>query len=237
MLSFGNVVRERCPAPSTPGIAKAAGARYGSVMGRWSVRRTELLLGVAWLVLVVFGAQAAGPVILGAGLGALGCYLLVRKVLPALLRAQRSQRPLRKDFEILPPGERYGARSPASLAQLASALEEGDVGAVERLDGRIRVRQRNGHWAEVAAPENDAHVGTVRLEASTLELAVACCDALAPRLGPMRLRAGGLEVFVDGTKPRAELEEEVRQLQLTRARQIRDELEAPPAPAPKQYLN
>ena len=200
-------------------------------------QRTEWVLGVAWLALVVFGAQVAGPVILGAGLGVLACYVLVRKVLPALRRAQRQLQPLREDLEILAPGERYGVRAPASLAQLASALEDGDLGAVERLDGRIRVRHRSGHWAELSAPENDARVGTVALKASTLELAVACCDALAPKLGPMRLKASGLEIFVDGTKPRAELEEDVRKLQLARARQIREELEAPPGPAPKRYLN
>lgn len=192
-------------------------------------RRADLWTATAWLVLVAFSTWELGPVFLGLGLGVLACYLFVRVGLPRLRSARRAvlarTAPLHV-FQLASAGERYGTRAPVPLLRLARALENLGVGAVEVSEGCVRVTRPTGERAEIRAPEAGASIGNVRLKATTTEWAVLCCDALAPTLGPMRFAGGGIELVIDGTVPRSELESEVHKLLIARARALRDAADA-----------
>jgi hypothetical protein len=155
-------------------------------------------------------------------------------------KTDQAQAPL-QDFQVTSAGERYGTRAPVPLLKLARVLEDLALGAVEQSLGCLRLQRASGERAEIRVPASGACVGNVSLKATTPEWAVLCCDALAPTLGPMRLVGGGIEMFIDGTIPRAELETEVQKLLLLAARAIRDELDAPASASAgisrNQYLN
>jgi hypothetical protein len=155
-------------------------------------------------------------------------YWLGRRGVPSLRRSWQQAHPNDAFGVVLASaGPRYHPREPTRLATLARLLSEADLGAVS-LDG-TRVKVVAGRDFVRFEAGNDPTVrDELTVTASSVELAVLACEALAPRLGPMEVEAGGIHITVDGTRPRLELEREVHSLKIERLARLRAELDAVP---------
>jgi hypothetical protein len=121
-------------------------------------------------------------------------------------------------------------------------LAEADLGSVDTRESSVTVRYRLHEVTFSADDPWRVTLAGLHLETTSVERAILCCDALAPSLGPMLFRGAGVELLIDGTKPRSELEREAWDLQLRRRHSLQKELDhlrtpPPPSAAPKQYVN
>ncbi|MHB8872588.1 MAG: hypothetical protein ACYC8T_02775 [Myxococcaceae bacterium] len=122
---------------------------------------------------------------------------------------------------------RGGPREPVSLPELTAALRRTSVGKVRESGGVITIFAEDGQATVEAADPARVTAQTLKLRASSRFCAVLAADALAVTLGPLLVRADGVEVEVDGTAPRAQLEREVWTRQMERMQQLERELEDP----------
>lgn len=68
---------------------------------------------------------------------------------------------------------------------------------------------------------------SVRLRASNRLCGVLVADALAVSLGPLLARVDGVELEVDGTTPKAQLERELWSRQMERLKKLEHDLDNP----------
>ena len=202
------------------------------------MRSISLLILVAWLLAILVDALtvAALPAVLIGVAGLAVGYAAWRWGVPAWRRRKRASRHV--EIALRPPPERYGMRAPVPLAVLVRALEDADLGEVVRREDRIEVRAGTGAWTIVMVAEPAAvTLASVRVDSSSADHALLCCDALVPRLGPLTFCAEGIELFIDGTLPRVELERQLHDLQIDRVRDLRQSLDAVESGGGPRYLN
>jgi hypothetical protein len=191
--------------------------------------RLARVLGVVWLITLVLGnfVGLLGPVPVAVGLGLIAAYWLVQREWPGLRRRLRAARP--RDLltgVVASPADRYTDRAPVSLIALARQVEDAALGQVTVEGAVLRVSDRSGEFVELRVPDPRAVVRSgIALTATSVELAALCSDAIATRVGPIQLRIGGLDLFIDGTVPRFQLERTIHDAKIARARQLRIELE------------
>lgn len=208
-----------------------------------TLRKLEVFIAAAWLLIFVGGSLGQGwnPIILGGAVAVFAVWFLLRRAWPRIRRVLREKNPRRLlPIELLPPPERYGARAPVSFTAIARLLDEADLGRVEATDKRVRVVSSEGEWVEASLAEptaGGASLSSLHLTGTDAELILLACDALVPKLGPFTVRIDGVEMFLDGTLPRVELEREFRDLQMTRMRQLQRELEALEEAPKSELLN
>ena len=202
------------------------------------MRSVSILILVAWLLAILVDALtvAALPAVLVGVAGLAVGYAVWRWGAPAWRQRKRASRHI--EIVLRPPPERYRTRAPVPLVVLARALEDADVGEVIRGEDRVEIQAGNGTRTLVQVTD-PGHVtlASVRVESSSAEHALLCCDALVPRLGPLTFCATGVELFVDGTLPRVDLERQFRDLQIERMREIRRSLDALESGGGPKYLN
>ncbi|MBX5484221.1 MAG: hypothetical protein IRZ16_20535 [Myxococcaceae bacterium] len=211
-----------------------------------SLRKIEVVLSVALLSVFLVGALRdwVSVTVVALVVSGVGVYLLLRAARPTVRRAWRAVRPKEGlAIELLPPPERYGPRDPVPFSALARAIEAAQLGTIERSEaGRLRLVTLEGEWLELSSSDPVAtSLQNLRIESSSGDLAAFACDALVPRLGPLTFRENGIEVFIDGTLPRSELERELHDRRITRMNRLQHELKAleaeKQAPAATKYLN
>nr|UXE44842.1 hypothetical protein Hi04_10k_c3807_00007 [uncultured bacterium] len=195
--------------------------------GVW--RRAERVLSVAWLIALLLGYGAFGLSVVLLGLAALVAYGLGRRWVPSWRRAWQQAHP-NEALEVVlsTPGPRYHDREPVQVATLARLLADSNLGAISLEAGRLKVAAGRDFVCFEAARDPVAR-GDLKVSATSVELAVLACEALATRLGPMQVDAGGISIVVDGTRPRLELEREVHSLKIDRLSRLRSGLDAPPS--------
>jgi hypothetical protein len=201
------------------------------------VRVVAILVLVAWLSAIAVGALSSSvlPAIALAVVGLVLAVIAWRKGGPALRNWRRKQR--RLPVELREPGRRYGAVSPVPLDVLAALLASADLGVVRTGSDWIEVQARQALTRLQVRDPLAVVLADVRLETSVLEHALYLCDSLVPKLGPLTFCAEGVELSLDGTQPRAELEELLRQRLLNRVRRISDAIDEPGEDKKPRYLN
>jgi hypothetical protein len=197
-----------------------------------SAQRQWLTAG-GW-VLVIVASRVLGLVPLPLVLGALGLWAFITFGRRLFARGGRARPPptsvVRGTVE--PPSARHAYKPPTTLLALTRRLEDADLGPVTSTADSVRVELTEGAWAMVQTP-NPARVTQteLRLEGSSVEALALTCDALASELGAMCLRVEGVELVIDGTRPRGLLRNDVADAVDTHLRRLRAErrrLERPP---------
>lgn len=178
------------------------------------------LLVVAALVVGLAGVRIALRLAMFALVGLAGYYLV--SMLWKAIRPSRRRILGPVKLTLLPPPERYRGRSPTTLAQLVRALESATLGPVDVHPRSLRVTA-SGHPDYVDLTCEDPEkvtLDTVQLQTNSTDFALAVCDAIAPWVGPHVFAAEGVELFVDGTMPRWELERELFDKRMQRTRRV-----------------
>jgi hypothetical protein len=196
-------------------------------MGFERLRKLELLLSVAMLLalLVPYLVGALGPWPMAVALVAVAVWWL-RPKLKRLARADAPSREL-SEVKVGSPSERYVDLSPIPYRTLHALLTSAELGEVALADGALRVTGRSGQIVELRAQRPEAVVRSqLRMRTNSFHWAALCADAIAPRVGPLRLESDGMALDIDGTQPRSDLEHAVHDQQMNRMRRVRAELDA-----------
>lgn len=194
----------------------------------------RLMKRVAWVVLVLVSAAWGLPLWLVAAL------LLVLVLEPAVRALRRASKKVRARSlpqavfrgTVEPPTERHAYKPPTTVGALITSLELADAGTITpRADG-ARVALEDGGWAGfTAALPDKVTQNTISLEGDSVASLALLCDALARELGPMRLDVDGVQLVIDGTRPRGLLLRDVSDAVETHARRMRNQpATAPPPP-------
>ncbi|MFZ5469504.1 MAG: hypothetical protein ACOZIN_08715 [Myxococcota bacterium] len=172
------------------------------------------------VVTAMFAVQLLG---LRVAFGAAAVLLAVHLARSALRRRRRRGAPRSGQVavELFSPPSRYGPRQPVPLETLRRMLDGIGVGQVSVEEQALLLDEGEGRWARLVSSTPQAVVlVNVRVEASSAVAALVLCDALVPLLGPMTVTLDGVEMFLDGTTPRRELEVELRRRQRMREAQL-----------------
>ena len=203
-------------------------------------RGVIFVVSVVLLAVLLVGTGGAREVLIVAAVGGMGWLGFV--AVSALLRkVRRSAHRLKSvEVEVLPPPERYRGRSPTTLERISAALRESRFGEVRSEERRCILVTPDEDVFQVDV-EDAARVtyASVRVRCTSANLALVGLDVLAPALGPITARIGGVELLIDGILPRVDLERRFHEEHRLLLRRLETELEGPPAaaPEPKRYLN
>jgi len=177
-----------------------------------SSRKLDWVGVVAWLMLFVFGVALfrMSPRWVFVAVGAFTVLYLLRRGWPSLSRWGRRQVARRAlELTVKSPDPRY-ARSPVRLAELARRLADANLGVVGLKGRSVRLTSPEGDWFELTASDGErVTLPDLSVSSTDPQLAVLACDSLAPVLGPIELGFLGIEMVIDGTQPRADLEREL----------------------------
>jgi hypothetical protein len=192
---------------------------------------------VAWLLVLSLAAAWGVPRWL------LLVLLLLVVASPGLRRLKRAWRSANPGTRpsvtvrgtIEPPTERHAYKPPTTVRALTEALALAELGALTPREDGAAVALGEGGWAAFTAalPERVTQ-HTVSLEGDSVASIALLCDALARELGPMRLDVDGVELIIDGTRPRGLLLRDVGAAVETHQRR---QGPRPPAPSPPRLLH
>jgi hypothetical protein len=178
------------------------------------------VLGILMLLVFVVGATGLSLTSALVALSGVALFVVVgRQSARRERRARRDPRALAlapaapekavselESVTLLAPPLRYRAREPVALSLLARALETTDLGGVVCSSRLLSITSARGERVELCPRDVDSVTrADLDVKTSSSEFAVLVCDVLVSQLGPMVVRVGGVDLELDGTRPREEL--------------------------------